>query len=1199
LLILLAMKLLRNKYFLLYLVIALFLSSFYINLRGTKTPADLSKQASQKLNEKYQELTDAAEMARGLDPEKLQELYSTNDIGIYIFTNQKLAYWNNSQIPIPTKFTAELKPELVKLRNGYYLAHHVTQGNNTYLALCILKTRYDLQNDYLKNNFAAWLDLPTGLDLKLSKIAGNEVELNKQLLFSLSGTEDTYRTQGTIGLLTILFFLMCILLLLFVLIQIKNKPFSQNGLIYAALVFVIRFLMLEFKWPGYLYQGELYDLILFGNAQSYFNSYLGDIILNSILLIWLTIICYYWLKNSQNPIGKIIYVGLSIGLLFTNLFFHHHIINSIISNSTISFDFLNLLNLHWYSYVALLPIVLVNMSTLMLLYVLFKYAIKQDLRSIIIYVCAAFVISIIINSVFPSNYWMEKWWFFPISLLIVFIGSLKLEKNILAVGGTLLLMAVISSATLNYYISINQQQDFEVLSYKLTDRQDAVLESEFLNLSDRLQNNAQINSLSQFVGFNGDKEFLQLLRQSFFFGYFDRYNIEFSMFDEDCKALIQNTQPILRNEGFFEEQIKYQSTETASPNLFFIDQYKNNSRYMARIELGKNKLYILFEPKYFEEVGAFPDLLIDASQQKLNKLRNLSHVVYRSGVNNKMYGDFNYPVNLKDSVTLSKVDPQYRHYYLYPDENSTVIISTKTKNLSYFFTYNSYLFLLFSLVAYLSYLAYSLFFSERTATSSLTRRIQTTVILLLLVSIAAVGITSSKLVSDQFDKDNEKQLQEKSNSILSELSGALQNSDTITDVSKELIDLTIKKYAQIFKSEVSVFDNNGQLYISSQPRLYELGLAAPLLNSKALANLKNDLVSSYTSKDKAGNLDYLSLYAPIYNANKKLMGYLNLPYFGKQSVLDNKLSGIISTLINVYVILFIISILSGLILSGYITLPLRILKQQMANVALGKQNAAIVWESNDEVGKLVSEYNSMIEKLDTSAGLLAKSEREMAWREMAKQVAHEIKNPLTPMKLNLQYLQHVMKNDPKDFEERFTKASNNIIEQIDTLANIATEFSNFAKLPTGELEKINLVEVINSTVDLFEKEKKVKISTSLHSQSILVTADREQMLRVFNNLLTNALQATSEVKEAHIQISSKEKENQNGYIISVSDNGCGIPEKLKQNIFTPNFTTKSTGSGLGLAMIKNIFDTIGATIYFESEEGKGTVFYLEFKKEDA
>ena len=257
------MKLLRNKYFLLYLVIALFLSSFYINLRGTKTLADLSKQASQKLNEKYSELTDAAELARGLDPEKLQELYSTNEIGVYVFTNEKLAYWNNSQIPIPTKFTSELKPELVKLRNGYYLAHHITQGDNSYLALCILKTRYDLQNDYLKNNFAAWLDLPTGLDLKLSKIAGSEVNLNNALLFSISGSELTYKTQGTIGILTVLFFLICILLLLFVLLQIKREPFSMIGIVYVAFIFILRFLMLQFKWPGYLYQGDLYDLILF------------------------------------------------------------------------------------------------------------------------------------------------------------------------------------------------------------------------------------------------------------------------------------------------------------------------------------------------------------------------------------------------------------------------------------------------------------------------------------------------------------------------------------------------------------------------------------------------------------------------------------------------------------------------------------------------------------------------------------------------------------------------------------------------------------------------------------------------------------------------------------------------------------------------------------------------------------------------
>lgn len=1188
------MKLLRHNYFLLFVGVGLFLASFYINVKNSRTISDMAATTSQKLDNKLKELITAVQITENNEFEKLQALYNSGNVGVYVYQKGQLTYWNNSLIPVPTKADEELAKPLIKLKNGYYLGHSAKKGDKLIVALCVVKTKYELQNDYLKNAFAEWLSLPKDLDLEFNKIAGNEVTVNNTLLFSLSGTDLIYKTQTTINLLTVLFFLGVVSLLLFIVFKISKRPFAPANFALIGIAFIARYIMLEYKLPEYLYQGDLYNLRLFGNAQSFFNFYLGDLVLNSIILVWLSIISYYWIKNAKKNTIKVVSIGAIICLLFVNLSFHHHLISSIISNSTISFDFLNLLNLKWYSYVALVPIVLVNISILALLYVLYQYAFKNTFKSIGFYVGVCALIAIILNFVLPYNYWLEKWWFVPVSLLVLLIVYLKIEKNILAVGSLLLLMAMISSAILNFYISKNQLQDFDVLSYKLIERRDAVLESEFYNLNDKIEKYEPLINLSLFVAYNGDKEFLQLLKQNFFFGYFDRYNIEFSMFDENCTPLIKNTQPILLNEGFFEEQIRYQSQKTSSSNLFFIDQYKQNSRYIASVTLGKNKLYILFEPKFFEEVGAFPDLLIDESQQKQDKLRNLSCVVYRSGVNNKMYGDFNYPVNLNDSTTLSKVNKQYTHHYLNPDENSTVIISTKTKNLSYFFTYNSYLFLLFSFISYLSYLTYSLFFSEKQVASSLTRRIQSTVIFLLLVSIAAVGITSSKLVSDQFDKDNEKQLQEKSNTILSEMSGLLQNSDSITDISKELIDLTIKKYAYVFNSEISVFSNSGQLYVTSQPRLYELGLAAPLINTTAFVNLKNDLVSSYCSKDKAGNLNYLSLYAPIYNANKKLLGYLNLPYFGKQSVLINELSGIISTLINVYVILFIISILSGIILSGYITLPLRILKQQMANVSLGSKNEAIVWESNDEVGKLVTEYNLMIEKLDTSAGLLAKTEREMAWREMAKQVAHEIKNPLTPMKLNLQYLQHVIKNNPTDFEERFTKASNNIIEQIDALANIATEFGNFAKLPAGELETINLVEVIHSTVDLFEKETNLKISVNLHDTEIKILANKEQMLRVFNNLLKNAIQATLEVEEPHILVSSKL--NDGRYQISITDNGCGIPEKLKQNIFTPNFTTKSTGSGLGLAMIKNIFDTINAKILFESEENKGTVFYLEFKK---
>jgi two-component system, NtrC family, nitrogen regulation sensor histidine kinase NtrY len=296
----------------------------------------------------------------------------------------------------------------------------------------------------------------------------------------------------------------------------------------------------------------------------------------------------------------------------------------------------------------------------------------------------------------------------------------------------------------------------------------------------------------------------------------------------------------------------------------------------------------------------------------------------------------------------------------------------------------------------------------------------------------------------------------------------------------------------------------------------------------------------------------------------------------------------------VYVILFVISILSGLILAGYITRPLQLIKQQIANITLGKQNEKIKWQSNDEIGKLVSEYNQMLVKLEESASLLAQSERESAWREMAKQVAHEIKNPLTPMKLNLQYLQHLMKNNPDDFKEKFEKASAGIIEQIDSLATIANEFSSFAKFPKTNLQAINLCEIIKNSVLMFENHKNISIKNNIVEDDILVLGDKDQALRVFNNVLKNAVQALEEISDPKIEINLEAKSD--SYIISIKDNGCGIGEDLKPNLFTPNFTTKSAGSGLGLAMVKNIMQGFDGKVWFDSEVGSGTCFYLQFLK---
>jgi signal transduction histidine kinase len=468
------------------------------------------------------------------------------------------------------------------------------------------------------------------------------------------------------------------------------------------------------------------------------------------------------------------------------------------------------------------------------------------------------------------------------------------------------------------------------------------------------------------------------------------------------------------------------------------------------------------------------------------------------------------------------------------------------------------------------------------------------VIVLLLLAMSAVGITSGRLVSKQFAADNIKQLQEKTQIIINELNAQFKPEELFSPTQKELVNLKIKELTHLFGTDISLFDEKGALFNTSQPRLYEKGLASELANPKAYFSLKKNQVSAFSDTERAGTLNYLTLYTPVFNPDKDLIGFVNLPYFAKQSDLVNELSGIISALINVYVILFVISIVAGLILSGYITKPLRLIKQQIANITLGKQNETIQWKSNDEVGKLVNEYNNMLLKLEHSANLLAQNERESAWREMAKQVAHEIKNPLTPMKLNLQYLQHLMKSNPDDFKEKFSKASASIIEQIDTLAGIATEFSNFAKLPGTKLKEINLSDIISSSVDLFEKETRTIIHNRIQFSEMNVMGDKEQALRVFNNVLKNAIQATEAVSEPSIVIEAIE--NQDTYEILVKDNGVGIKESMKEKIFEPNFTTKTTGSGLGLAMVKNIMSNFGGGIRFESVENAGTIFHIEFRK---
>jgi len=281
----------------------------------------------------------------------------------------------------------------------------------------------------------------------------------------------------------------------------------------------------------------------------------------------------------------------------------------------------------------------------------------------------------------------------------------------------------------------------------------------------------------------------------------------------------------------------------------------------------------------------------------------------------------------------------------------------------------------------------------------------------------------------------------------------------------------------------------------------------------------------------------------------------------------------------IYVALFVLGIVMALFLSNYISKNMRAVSERLKEFRLNKSNEKLEWRFKDEIGELISEYNIMVEKLEKTAVELAQSERESAWKEMAQQVAHEIKNPLTPMKLTLQMMQR-----EKDLKELHSMTTN-LLEEIESLSHIAEAFSRFAQMPDVSLDAEDVSYLTNRAASLYLDQGIRFVSTGpLHAR-----VDKEQWTRVIHNLIKNAVQSIPEGREADILITAAKAKDK--AMISVQDNGGGIPEEMQHKVFEPNFTTKSSGMGLGLALVKNLVNSFGGAIGFDTSE-KGTTFII-------
>ena len=378
---------------------------------------------------------------------------------------------------------------------------------------------------------------------------------------------------------------------------------------------------------------------------------------------------------------------------------------------------------------------------------------------------------------------------------------------------------------------------------------------------------------------------------------------------------------------------------------------------------------------------------------------------------------------------------------------------------------------------------------------------------------------------------------------------------------------------------------------SSRPQIFEEGLVSGRMDPEAYKSLVVDRNSILIHHESIGTMQFNSAYLPLYNDQNNLLGYINLPYFSRQDELKKEISSFLVTFINIYILLILFGIFITILISNYITAPLALLAGKMSRLRLGIVNEKITWNPHDEIGQLVTEYNRMVDELGRSAAMLAQSEREMAWRGMARQVAHEIKNPLTPMKLSAQYLQKAWNDKAPDWDKRLARFTATLVEQIDALSAIATDFSDFAKISEVAVKKVDLVEIARFSLSLYEGASEIRYELFTGADHAMVLADRSQLIRVFTNLLNNAMQAIDDKQGGLIRVTLVvDKED---IVVAVSDNGTGISPGRADKIFEPDFTTKTGGMGLGLAIVKGIVEGIHGTISFTSEEQKGTTFVIK------
>ena len=1126
-------------------------------------------------------------------------LLSSGDFGkghypTFIFTKRKQAYWNTSKVDLKFEKLAELDTfgvTSIDQSKFLYQKEVVVSGNSKYILVSLipLLTKYSITNQYLTTTLNGNI-FPDQIRLVEKDVEGAVlIQFEQQVLFFIKIVESTIFHSNmvfTVNLLVIalIFFLIIAIYQFSWRLATRNKRLLGFVILIIANIGMRAGLIISdipFKLTGMdLFNSSIY-------VSSVINPSLGDLLLNVLSLLAITLYlfgCRIYITEKVNKFSsKRLKIAVSIMLYFFSfwaLFFYGKILLNILINSQISFDLSESIEFDSIRMVAFMVILIGGVIAFLNIHVIYKIGFSGDRGFVNSFLVTALPTILLMGvlGLLTQRYYLIVLLchtsYFVIIYLNDFPSRMRTFKfgSLLYVLSAIVLLSGVGAASVYKGYERNELNQKQKFATKLLIDRD--IEGEYLleQISETVRSDMSLNSklISHRVSVSQIKDRInQLLVDE----YFSEYDVRINLFDRDGLGIGKNVGLVYYED--FKKRFSSKEFKTDFENIFFEGNFLSTGRkrYICFIELARyrNKTgYIILElhQKKQASKSVYPELLLDNSSFAKN---DFDFAVYDHNELVHSVGNFNYKADFapiwitsEDIFDRGIEKNGYHHLAIRTDTRSIVITSKVYEFWSAFSNF--------------SLLNYETVKSFNFSTKILIYLGCAFAIPLLLVG-AAILNTLSKSYKAEIDKSYQKQTIAMSENFVDLITDYYANDLNRDGLSNELV-----KISRSSRADISLYDQEGKLISTSQPKIMEAGLLSPYINPVAFHKLKNEDKDQIILEESLGRLFYKSSYVAIRSyQDGKLLGIMSSPFFSSKNHLERQETEVFGNIINISTLIFLISIGLSYVAVRRLTNPIMLIASKLKKTELSEDNLPLEWSSNDEIGVLVQEYNSMLEKLEVSKKELARSEKEAAWREMAKQVAHEIKNPLTPMKLTLQHLDRIM-----DQKNESRKSLSTLLSQVDTLDQIVTSFSHFAKMPDPENETINIVQELEKTINLHPDKN---ISFQYEDDETLISGDRKLFGRIFNNIVLNAFQSMSSVTNPVLKVSVEKKEQK--ALMTFRDIGTGISENIKEKVFVPNFSTKASGSGIGLAVAKRGIEHAGGRIWFEPNLPEGTVFYIE------